>query len=276
MTPLVSLRRLVREGRSDAPGRVVDALGRVGLVGYGVVHMLVAWLATSVAFGIPDDPPDAQGAIATIADTPGGTLALGAGAVCLLAFALWQVTAAAVGFRWVHGGERFRKRAGAVAKSIATGALAVLIVDSLVDHGRQSTTSAQSLAAALLALPAGRFLLAAVACVILVLAGTMTYTGVRRTFMGDLDVRRVGDAGRRAIELLGMVGTLSRALALAVVGLLAGGAALFEDPNRAGGIDTALRALGSTALGAGLLLVVAIGFAAFGLFCVADAATRRA
>jgi hypothetical protein len=115
-----------------------------------------------------------------------------------------------------------------------------------------------------------------VACVILVLAGTMTYTGVRRTFMGDLDVRRLGEAGRRAIELLGMVGTLSRALALAVVGVLAGGAALFEDPNRAGGIDTALRALGSTALGAGLLLVVAVGFAAFGLFCVADAATRRA
>jgi hypothetical protein len=276
MTPMVSLRRLVREGRSDAPGQVVDVLGRIGLVGYGVVHLLVAWLALAVAFGIPDDPPDAQGAVATIADTPGGTLALGMGAFCLLAFALWQLTAAAIGFRWVRGGERVRKRAGAVAKSIATGSLAVLVVDSLVDHGQQGTTSAQSLAAALLALPAGRFLLGAVACVILVLAGTMTYTGVRRTFMGDLDLRRVNDLTRRAIEVLGMAGTLSRALALAVVGLLAGGAALFEDPNRAGGLDTALRALGSTALGASLLVVVAVGFAAFGLFCVADAATRRA
>jgi hypothetical protein len=35
---LVRLRRLVREGRSDAPWRVVDVLGRIGLVGYGVVH----------------------------------------------------------------------------------------------------------------------------------------------------------------------------------------------------------------------------------------------
>lgn len=276
VTPLISLRRLVREGRSDAPGQVVDTLGRIGLVGYGVVHLLVAWLALAVAFGIPDDPPDAQGAIATIADTPGGSLALGMGAFCLLAFALWQLTAAAIGFRWVRGGERFRKRAGAVAKSIATGALAVLIVDSLVAHGRQSSTSAQGLAAWLLGLPAGRLLLAAVAVVILVLAGTMTYTGVRRTFMGDLDMRRVNELTRRAIEGLGMAGTLSRALAMAVVGVLAGAAALFEDPNRAGGLDAALRALGSTALGASLLAVVAIGFAAFGLFCVADAATRRA
>jgi hypothetical protein len=273
---MVSLRRLVREGRSDAPGDVVDVLGRIGLVGYGVVHLLVAWLAMAVAFGIPDDPPDAQGAIATIADTPGGTLALGMGAFCLLAFAVWQLTAAAIGFRWVRGGERVRKRAGAIAKSIATGGLAVLVVESLVAHGRQSSTSAQGLAAWLLALPAGRLLLGVVAVVILVLAATMTYTGVRRTFMGDLDLHRVGGAARRAIELLGMVGTLSRALALAVVGVLAATAALFEDPNRAGGLDAALRALGGTALGAGLLIVVATGFAAFGLFCVADAATRRA
>jgi hypothetical protein len=240
------------------------------------VHVLVAWLALAVAFGIPDDPPDPQGAVATIADTPGGSLALGLVAVGLIAFALWQVTAAAIGFRWVHGGERFRKRSGAVAKSIATGGLAVLIVDSLVDHGPARQTTAQTLAAGLLALPAGRLLLGVVALVILVLAGMMTYTGVRRTFMGDLDVRRLGPAARRAIEWLGVLGHLCRALALAVIGLLAGGAALWSDPNRAGGLDAALYTLGETWFGAWLLVVVAVGFAAFGLFCVADAATRRA
>ena len=53
--PLTRLRRLVRGGRSDAPGGVVDALGRIGLVGYGVVHLLVAWLAVAAgiaAFGL--------------------------------------------------------------------------------------------------------------------------------------------------------------------------------------------------------------------------------
>lgn len=276
VTALLSLRRLVREGRSDAPGQVVDALGRIGLVGYGVVHLLVAWLALAVAFGIPDAPPDPQGAIATIAGTPGGTLALALIAVGLIAFALWQVTAAAIGFGWVSGGERFRKRSGAVAKSIATGGLAVLIVDSLVDQGAPRQTTAQSLAAGMLALPAGRFLLGVVAAIILVLAVMMTYTGVRRTFMGDLDVRRLGPTARRAIEVLGVLGHLSRASALAVIGLLAVGAALWADPNRAGGLDAALYALGATWLGAWLLVVVAVGFGAFGLFCVADAATRRA
>lgn len=63
---------------------------------------------------------------------------------------------------------------------------------------------------------------------------------------------------------------------MAVVGLLVGSAAVFVDPRRAGGPDDALRALGETRLGTVLLVVVALGFAAYGVYCLADAATRRA
>jgi hypothetical protein len=93
----------------------------------------------------------------------------------------------------------------------------------------------------------------------LVIAGAMTYT----VDAADPDVHRLDPATRRA-------------LALAVVGLLAATAALSSDPTRAGGLDAALRSLGETALGASLLVVVAAAFAAFGLRCFADAATRRA
>lgn len=275
--PLVRLRRLVRGGRSDAPGDLVDAVGRVGLVGYGLVHLLVAWLALQVAFGTADAPADPDGAIGTVARTPGGFAALGLGVVGLVAFAVWQLSAAAVGFRWVHGGERVRKRVGAVAKTIATGGLALVVVDYLLGVRREGgDTAARTLAQSLLALPAGRLLLGAAAVVILVLAGAMTYTGVRRTFLGDLDLSRIGPAARATVEWLGVAGHLSRALALAVIGVLAGSAALSADPARAGGLDAALRVLGSSVPGAGLLVVVAAGIAAFGLFCLADAATRRA
>jgi Domain of Unknown Function (DUF1206) len=276
MARLVRLRRLVREGRSDAPGRVVDVLGRVGLVGYGVVHLVVAWLALQVAFGVPDAPPDAQGAVGTIARTPGGAVALSVAVIGLLAFALWQVTAAAIGFRWVSGGERLRKRVGAVAKSIAMTALALIVIDYLTGMGSADATTVQQVAADVLELPAGRVLLGLAAAGLVGIAGAMTYTGVRRTFMGDLDVRGLGPSVRHAIEVTGVAGHLARALAVGVVGGLAGAAALFADPAWAGGLDTALRALGSTVAGAWLLAVVAAGFAAFGLFCMADAATRRA
>ncbi|MHA6785808.1 DUF1206 domain-containing protein [Pseudonocardia saturnea] len=275
--PLTHLRRLVRDGRSDAPGRVVDALGRVGLVGYGLVHLLVAWLALQVAFGVPDAPADPDGAIGTVARTPGGFASLALGAVGLSAFAIWQLSAAAVGFRWVSGGERFRKRVGATAKAIATAGLALVVLDYLLGVRRPGgDTAARGLAGELLGLPAGRLLLGAAAVVIFFLAGAMTYTGVKRTFLGDLDLRRVGPVACAVVEWLGVAGHLARALALAVIGVLAAMAALSADPARAGGLDAALRTIGSSAAGAGLLVIVAAGIAAFGLFCMADAATRRA
>src|SRR3954454_24158030 len=95
---LARLRRCVAEGRSDAPGPVVDVLGRVGLVGYGVVHLVVAWLALRVALGVPGLSADAQGAVGTLARTPFSGLALAVSAAGLVAFALWQLSAAAVGF----------------------------------------------------------------------------------------------------------------------------------------------------------------------------------
>jgi hypothetical protein len=275
--PLTHLRRLVRDGGSDAPGRVVDALGRVGLVGYGLVHLLVAWLALQVAFGVSDAPADPDGAIGTVARTPGGFASLTLGVVGLAAFAIWQLSAAAVGFRWVRGGERFRKRVGATAKAIATAGLALVVLDYLLGVRRPGgDNTARRLAGELLALPAGRLLLGAAVVVIFFLAGAMTYTGVKRTFLGDLDLRHVGPVARAAVEWLGVAGHLARALALAVIGVLAAMAALSADPARAGGLDAALRTIGSSAAGAGLLVVVAAGIAAFGLFCMADAATRRA
>lgn len=275
--PFVRLRHLVRGGPSDAPGRLVDALGRVGLVGYGLVHLLVAWLALQVAFGVSDAPADPDGAIGTVARTPGGFATLALTAVGLVAFAVWQLSAAAFGFRWVHGGERFRKRVGAVAKTIATGGLALVVGDYLLGVRRPGgDTAARALAATALDLPYGRLLLGAAAVGVMALAVAMTYTGVRRTFLGDLDLRGLGPGVRGAVVWLGVAGHLSRALALGMIGVLAGSASLSDDPARAGGLDAALRALGSSGAGAGLLVVVAVGIAAFGLFCLADAATRRA
>jgi Domain of Unknown Function (DUF1206) len=256
---------------------VVDILGRIGLVGYGVVHLLVAWLALQVAIGVPGVSADAQGAVGTLARTRFGGLALAISAVGLVAFAVWQMSAAAVGFRWVCGRERARKRAGAIAKAIAMLGLAGVVGHYLLGRGEEPPNAgAVSLSADLLALPAGRAILGIAPAVILALAAGMVYTGLRCTFMGDLDVARMSPVARRVIAVIGAIGHLARAVALAVIGSLIARAALVGDARRAGGLDAALRVLGETPLGFVLLVVVALGFAAYGIFCLADAFTRRA
>jgi hypothetical protein len=268
--PLARLRRVVQDGRSDAPGVAVDLLGRVGLVAYGLVHLLVAWLALMAAFGVPDAAADANGAVATIARTGFGAVVLVLVTAGLLAFALWQVTSAVLGRD--HGR---RQRLGALAKALACAVLASLTAGFVDGRGEQSgDPGARTLTATVLAWPGGELLVGAAGLVVLGLAVAMVYTGVRRTFLHDLDLRRLPPAARGAVAVLGVAGHLARALALGLVGLGVVTAAWSGDAQESGGLDAALRHLGSSALGSWLLVLVAMGFAAYGLFCVADAATR--
>jgi hypothetical protein len=273
--PVVRLRRLVRDGRSDAPGPAIDLLGRVGLVSYGLVHLLVAWLALMVAFGVDDVAASPRGAVATIAHTGFGSVVLVLVTAGLVAFALWQITAAVLGLTGATGGDRFRKRIGAAAKAGACTMLAILTAGFVDGRGEPSGGPVvRTLTADVLALPGGPLLVGLAATVVLGVAVAMVYTGLRRTFMDDLDVRRLGPTPRRGIEALGVVGHLARALALGLVGVGIATAAVSDALRESGGLDVALRGLGSTSAGSWLLVVVAVGFAAYGLFCVADAATR--
>jgi hypothetical protein len=52
-------------------------------------------------------------------------------------------------------------------------------------------------------------------------------------------------------------------------------AALRYDPEKARGLDAALRALADQSYGMWLLLLIAVGFVAYGLFAVAEARYRK-
>ena len=49
-----------------------ERLTRFGLVGYGVTHLLVAWIALQLAFGRAPAVGDQSGAFATVARQPQG------------------------------------------------------------------------------------------------------------------------------------------------------------------------------------------------------------
>ncbi|MFC5061765.1 DUF1206 domain-containing protein [Actinomycetospora atypica] len=261
-------------GEGEAPVRAVELLGRVGLVGYGLVHVLIGVIAVHVAVA-GGGQPDQQGALGSLLGNPVGVAVVVVLVVGLLAFALWQGMAAAAGFRWTSGGVRFRKRVGAGAKTVAVLGVALAGARLLVGSGGSSSASSEAATGGLLALPAGRLLVVAVGVVVLVVAGATAYTGIARNFSDDLDYDRLPDHLRRPVEVLGVAGHVARALAFAVVGVLFGVAALADDATRAGGLDQALTALAAQPYGPLLLLAVALGFVAFGVYTFAEAWCRR-
>ncbi|HYH25051.1 MAG TPA: DUF1206 domain-containing protein [Blastococcus sp.] len=257
-----------RAGNSDG----LENLARIGLIAYGLVHVLVAWLALQLAWGGSSRPADQSGALATLAQQPLGTPLLWVLAVGLFALAVWQ---AAEILRWRHGWsasgktrtKALEKTGKAVAKTIIYLALAVLAVRFATGGGKGSSASQQQTTAGVFGWPAGRWLVGAAGLVLIGVGVYHVYKGVTKRFLKEIDLSDCPPATTRLVTRLGQVGFPGKGLALGLVGGLLVWAAVTFDPAKASGLDGALRTVLTAPAGPYLLTVVALGIAAFGAFC---------
>src|SRR4051812_35869516 len=133
-----------RAGKSDA----LENLARVGLVAYGVVHLLVAWLALQLAWGGGGQSADQSGAMGTLARQPFGKPLLWLIALGLIALAVWQ---AAEALRWrgaLSGGGKQKKKAvqkiaKSIGKAVIYAALAVTALTFALGSGKSSSQQQQ-------------------------------------------------------------------------------------------------------------------------------------
>lgn len=253
-------------------------LGPAGMVCYGIVHLLVGYLALRVAFGDRGEEADQRGALAEVGGGA-GDLVLWLLAAGLLAYAAWQLLLAATGYRWVHRpARRTRKRFAAVARAVvglSLGVTAVRLAGGGGGSGASGDQQQRTWTTDLLSLPAGRLLVGAVALTVVGIAVVLVRNGVRRAFLEDLNTVDLPAGGRRWVTRLGVAGYLAKGLVLGIVGMLIGIAALRRDADEAGGLDAALKALASQPFGTAALTVVALSLAAYGAYCLAAAKAHR-
>jgi large-conductance mechanosensitive channel len=262
-----------RAGNSDA----LENLARVGLIAYGIVHLLVAWIALQLAWGGGNGhSADQSGAMSTLANQPFGKPLLWILALGLVALAVWQ---AAEVFRWRSGWsasgkqrtEAITKSVKSVAKAIVYVALAVLAVKFAVGSGQSSSQQEQKRTAGVFNLPGGRFLVAIIGLVLIGLGIQQVVKGVKKSFLKQIDLAEAPPKATRLITRLGQVGFPGKGVSLGVVGGLLGYAAVTYDPKKASGLDGAMRTIAQAPFGGVLLTLVALGLAAFGAFCFARA-----
>jgi hypothetical protein len=251
---------------------------RIGLVAYGVVHLLVAWIALQVAWSGGGDA-SSGGALRTMADQPFGRAMLWITVVGLAALVLWQLATAAWGYASEDGAKKVRKRLTAAGRTVVYAVLAVSAYKIASGSGSSSSSGSDSkeegLTAKLLSAPAGRVLVAVVAIAILAVAASQVRRGLMEKFTHDLEPAATsGDTGS-VVLVLGKVGYVAKGIAVGVVGVLFGWAAVSYDPDKAGGLDDALKTVRDQPFGPYLLTLVALGLAAFGLFCFAWARYAR-
>jgi hypothetical protein len=257
-----------------------EPIGRLGLVGQGVLATIVGLLAIRIAMGDKDEAATSEGAVAWLAQQPLGKFLLVALTVSLFALALWRFMCAAMGDP-VEGSEpkdRLKYAVlGVVYLLLAITTLGITIANwtgsgdtgqtqQSGDEGSQQATST------LFDWPAGRWLVGILGAAVIGYAGYNFYQQViKKKFLERLDA----DEGSW-VARLGVVGYAAQSLVYAVVGYFFIQAAVAFRSSTAKGPSGALIELADTGWGKFLLWVIAIGLFAYGIFCIAEAKYRKA
>jgi hypothetical protein len=256
--------------------KALEVLARVGLVAYGVVHLLLGWLALQIAWGLSGrESADTSGAMKTLADQPFGQVLLWLVAVGLASLALWQASAVIWGYRNLEGAERVRKQITSGAKAVVFAALGYSAGAAALGAGSSSAQSQQQATSGVLGWPGGRVIVIVAGLVIIGVGVAAIVKGVKKSFAEEIDTSPLSPTLRTAVARLGQVGYIAKGLALGVVGGLLSYATLTFDPRKVQGLDGAMHTILAQPFGRFLLTAVALGFAAFGLFAILQSRYRR-
>jgi len=248
--------------------KTLDGAIRFGMVVYGVVHLIVAWLAIQLALGDRGEQASQKGAIQTLAKQSAGTLLLWLVALGMFALVLWRLIETFVGHQEYDGGKRWRKRATSAFKAIVYGYVAVTALRYAVSAASGKSTNYTE---KLMNQSYGRWIVGAIGVAIVVYGLAYARRGWTEKFMENLDARgTIGDTGK-AYRLVGKIGYIAKGVAFCVVGGLFVAAAYTHQAQKSGGLDTALHTVLQQPFGPFLLILIAAGIACYGLFCFARA-----
>jgi hypothetical protein len=239
---------------------------RAGFAVSGVLHLLVALIIGQIAFGSGGNA-DQSGALATLAGHTGGTVILWVAAAGLVALGLWRIAEAIVGSKPGEGSGHHGddtpawKRAKSAGLAIVNFAIALSAARFAMGSGQQSSQQNAGMSAQMMQTGWGKAILITVAFGLIAVGAYHIYKGVSKKFLKDLRV-----TGGTAITAVGVAGYAAKGLVLAGAGVLVIIATLQADPSKASGLDAAVKALGHAPFGKVLLLVAALGIAAFGAY----------
>jgi hypothetical protein len=248
-------------------------LARAGLAARGVVYAIIGVLALKLALGDGGKATNQQGALRTISDRPFGKTLLVLVAIGLAGYALWRLVRAALG----HGPEQRDSgsdRIAALASGIAYAILCVTAVKILIGASTGSGTPKKA-TGGVLDWTGGTLLVGVAGAVLIGVAVYQAYKGVKRKFLEDSKTEQMSHTVRRAFTALGVFGHLARAVVFTLIGYGLIRAAIDYDPDKAVGLDGALRKLANASYGPWLLGLVAAGLVGFAAYSVADARYRR-
>lgn len=260
-----------RAGREAQNSDWLDHAVRIGLVAYGIVNLMVAWLAAQLAFGDQSGSASSKGAMHQLAREPFGEVLIWLIALGMFLLVLWRGLEAALGHRDEEGAKRVRKRLVSLGKAIIYGSVAVSALAVATGSSSGSKSGGKSTTAKLMDLPAGTWIVGLIGLAIIGYGASQIVRAWTEKFREHLDAEGKSGESGRAYILFGKVGYIAKGVAVGVVGGLFVYAAATHNAKKSGGLDQALHKVLQQPFGEFLLLAIAVGIGCYGLFNFARA-----
>ena len=121
----------------------------------------------------------------------------------------------------------------------------------------------------------GRLLIGLVGVIVIAAGLYRIVKGAKQDVNDELDLSGLSPRRLTWTKRAGITGEIGRGTGIALVGFFLLRAAMTYNQNEATGLDGALRRLATQRWGLVVVLVVAIGFAAYGIFCMSTFTHRR-
>jgi hypothetical protein len=238
------------------------------------LYLLLALLAVELLTEGKSKDADTRGVLHQLAHQDGGPILLVLLAIGFAGFALWHAYVALVTDRQRH--ERSRQ-VGDAARAVVYGLLCALAVSFLATSKRSGNTDQtdKTWTARVLHWPAGRVLVVIVGLGLLAGAAYLLWRAVAAHAQDEPAVVDAAPRETTSIEVLGRIGNIARAALLGLVGAFLVDAAIEYDPDKTVGLDGALKRILDQSYGDVLVVLVALGFAAFGVYSIARAWVNR-
>ena len=162
-------------GRQAHQSEWLDHAARIGLLAYGVVHLLIAWLAVQLALGDKEGSADSQGAVQQLAEQPFGEALVWALAVGMFLLALWQALEALFGHRDEEGFTQVRKRVTAAGKAVVYVVIGLSAVHAATGSSSSKKNGTDSTTAKIMDWPGGQVIVGAIGLAIIGIGGYLIY-----------------------------------------------------------------------------------------------------
>ncbi|HEU5148009.1 MAG TPA: DUF1206 domain-containing protein [Chryseosolibacter sp.] len=251
-----------------------EKFARFGLVSKGVVYFLMGGLSVLAAFGLSSEKGDKSEAFKLIYEQPYGRVILIAIAIGLLGYVMLRLMQA------FKNTENKGKDLKGTLDRIGYGMSALMYLGigiyamKLVLQGASSDQgdSRQFIVSKIFEYPGGEYIVGIASLIVIGMGIYQIARGVTGKFMKRVNL--YNSNMKDAFKTAGVIGYISRGIVLGIIGYFLFHAAWLSNPNEAKGTGAAFDFLQNT-FGSLMMALVAIGLAAYGVFCFVKAKYQR-